>query len=191
MTDAAVSPASLPAAPSKRSWLPLIAVGVVLLLCLAMLAKITGSIERVGPRVPHRYVFQPDFAGKVRILYNVQGAPPLEEKDGHRIVEVPMSGMVETSTPFVYGTAPDQFHRRRADGTVEHLHGNYLKERKLGVIGDANEFFESPSETELWRQEMVRKGMIDAQGNPLLGGTTSTDAADMIHYELLILRDDI
>lgn len=195
MTDA-VTPASpvdsseAPPMP-RRSWMPLVFVGVVLLACLAWLAKISGTVERVGARPVHRYILPVDFTGKIRILYNVPGAPALEEVEGRRVLRIPMSGMLETSTPFLYGSAADEFFRARPDGTLEHLRGNYLGERKLGVIGDKNEYFDSPSETELWRQEMVRRKMVDANGDPLLGGTTSTDPADMIHYEMMIVRENL
>lgn len=192
MTNTLSAPAE-PAAPPipRRSWLPIAAVGIVLLGCFAWLLKIQTTVERMGPRPVHRYVLPTDFAGKIRILYNVPGAPPLEEEDGVRTIRIPMSGMLETSTPFVYGTAADEFHRVRPDGTLEHLRGNLLGERKIGVIGDDNEYFGSPSETAEWRDDMVRRGYVDADGNPLRGGTASTNTADMVHYEMMIVRDDL
>ncbi len=184
----AMAPAS--SAPSKRSWLPLAVVGVTLLTSVAFFFKIQATVEAPGERTPHRYLLPQDFTGKIRILYNVAGAKALPLEEDHLVVDLPLSGMFETSTPFKYGTARDQFFRELEDGTMEHLHGNHLKERKIGVVGDDNEYYDSPSETELWRQEMRRRGWVGQDGGILLGGTESEDPADMIHYELMIVRDD-
>ncbi len=192
MNDSAATAPPIPttAAPAKRSWLPIALSGVALLLSAAYFLVIQENVEDPGVRTPHRYYLPQDFTGKIRILYNVPGAGPLPLEEGHLVVRLPMSGMLETSTPFDYGTARDQFFRALGDGTDEHLHGNHLQERKIGIVGDDNEFFEKRSETELWRQEMRRRGWVGADGEPLLGGTRSDDPAEMIHYEMMIVRDD-
>jgi hypothetical protein len=63
------------------------------------------------------YVVPGNFRGWVRIAYKVKGAPPLQVVDGRYYIDVPQSGIVETSTSFKEGFARDEFcalqHGRR------------------------------------------------------------------------------
>ncbi|MEO0628984.1 MAG: hypothetical protein AAFY91_18450, partial [Bacteroidota bacterium] len=56
------------------------------------------------PQLLNRYYIPNNYVGNVRIAYSVPGAPALEAYDErHRIVPVPRSGLVETSSPANYG----------------------------------------------------------------------------------------
>jgi hypothetical protein len=179
MTTTTDSAAVTPDAPAKHSWLPLLVTGIVLLLCAGIYLRIRAHTEDPGERMPTRFVFAPGVTGNIRINYEIDGAPPLPIVDGHRLVRVPIGGRVDTSSPMLYGTAPDEYFREQPDGTLEPLDIHALALRKNGLAGDKNEFFSSTSEL-LTRDELLAAhGLLGPDGQPQLGPP----------YELLVIRD--
>lgn len=164
--------------PPKFSLVPLSVVLLITLAGIGMLLQIQRSTVDPGERIPNRYIFVPQFSGKVKITYNVPDAPELPVEDGVRIVEVPPSGLLETSSPILYGTAHDEFYRRMMGGGEERLTVQHIKMRKNGITGDRNEFFTSPNELEerdRW-MEMMGFEYDDSEGG--------------LRYELIEIRDD-
>jgi len=175
--EAATRPTGEPL-PVKYSWVPLGIVAVVVVLGSLLLWQTQRGTERMEDRTPSRFVFVPQFTGKVKITYNVPDAPALRVEEGFRIVEVPASGFLETSSPLLYGTARDEFYRRRIDGGQDRLTVQHIRMRKNGITGDRNEYFDTArelDERDLWMQAM---------------GFEYDESEDGLRYELLMVRDD-
>lgn len=56
------------------------------------------------------YLIADGFTGWVTVEYAVKGAPPLPVKDGKRIITVPKSGIVRTSSPQEFGVINLRFY---------------------------------------------------------------------------------
>ena len=51
----------------------------------------------------------------VRLLLNVEGAPPLPIEDGYYLFRIPPSGLLETSSDIEYGWASDEYYYYAGD----------------------------------------------------------------------------
>ncbi len=168
-------------ASSKSSWLPIIAVAFTMLAAWGVFALMQRGVEPAPQRMPTRFVLPQEFSGPVKVYYGFQSAEPLTEEDGYRIVAVPPSGVVLTSSEPLYGQALDQFVRLDAEGNPETLGYHFIRDRKGGLTGDGQEYFLRPEELELRDGELIRWGIINpADGTPKYG----------VPYELFTIRDD-
>jgi hypothetical protein len=70
-----------------------------------------GFVWFIGANAPKRdrYLIPEAYAGWLCVTYSVPGAPPLEIKDGYRLVQFSPSGVVETSTEGMSGKYRDEF----------------------------------------------------------------------------------
>ena len=64
------------------------------------------------------YIIPYDYKGKLRIIYNQKGKPPLEERDGYQVVKFPLSGIVKTSSNARTGKQHDKFFYYTKDGGI-------------------------------------------------------------------------
>lgn len=164
----------------KHSRLPIAVAVLVTLAGLAVVWQVQRATEKPPLREPNKYVLPAGFTGKIKIIYQVEGAPPLEVQDGYRVIDVPPSGQVSTSSEMLYGTAVDLFVRRLPEGGTEELTVMHLGLRKNGLVGDKNEFFESTEELARRDEDFARRGALDAEGRPILDKP----------YEMIIIRDE-
>lgn len=167
--------------PTKFSLLPAGLAVLFTALALVLYVQIMNNTESPGERVPNKYVLPQGFTGKIKVLYEVEDAPPLAMHEGYRVVEIPMSGYTETSSEMLYGTAEDLFVRKTAEGEMEELDIQYLKVRKNGLVGDDNEFYSTAKELENRDRILEQQGRLDENGNPKELGPP---------YELIEIRDD-
>ncbi|KQC06500.1 MAG: hypothetical protein APR54_07150 [Candidatus Cloacimonas sp. SDB] len=56
-----------------------------------------------------RFLIPDKFVGMVSVYYEVQGAEPLKMEDGYRLVVVPNSGIVRTSSEAIGGKLHDEY----------------------------------------------------------------------------------
>ncbi|MEQ8818902.1 MAG: hypothetical protein RLY93_01560 [Sumerlaeia bacterium] len=142
--------------------------------------------DRKPPRrAPMTFVLPAGFSGEIKVLYEVEGAPPLPvDEAGHVLLDIPPSGRLETSSPLEYGqSADDLFLRELTGGGTEELNIGYLKRRVNGLEGDSKEFFHDPEqELPLRRQELEQQGRLDASGNVIKPPARP--------YQIVVVRDD-
>ena len=81
---------------------------VKLLLVIFTIAAITGCIHSSKKR--DRYLIPNDFYGTVYVHYNVQNAEPLKMEDGFRLVIIPHTGIVHTSSEFMEGEGHREYY---------------------------------------------------------------------------------
>ena len=67
----------------------------------------------------NRYLIPLNFHGTVYVYYKVNGAPPLVIEDGYRLVVVPDSGVVHTSTEIMPGKLHDEYLLYSASGRMK------------------------------------------------------------------------
>jgi hypothetical protein len=157
--------------------MPLVAVVLFTALLVTLFVNFGSEDPR---RLPNRYILPEGFTGNIKIIYQVEGAPPLPLVDEHHIHEIPRSGILQTSSRPEYGFAVDEFLRRSADGGHERLNVQWLKRRINGLLGDRNEFFNSPKELVERDRLFAEEGHVDAEGNNILRNP----------YEIIVIRDD-
>jgi len=172
---------STQAAETKTSWVPLIAVVVTVLVLGVLFALMRSGAVEAPPRMPVRYILPPDFAGPVKIYYDMENADPIPVEDGVRIIEIPPSGIVLTSSDPDYGQAVDEFLRATGDGELESLGFHYIRDRKSGMTGDNKEYFLRPEELAQRDTELVRHGVVTQPD-----GLPKYD----VPYVLFTVRDD-
>jgi len=163
---------------TKHSYVPIITAIVCLIVSIGLFFKIQTTAEPPGERIPTRFELATLFTGKIKIIYDYPDAESLVEKDGYRVVSVPLSGQVQTSSPMLYGTAKDVFVRETVDEGWEDLGPHFIKLRKNGVVGDSDEFFEESRELEQ-RDKWLEERGIDV-----------SVPEEAPRYELIIIRDD-
>jgi hypothetical protein len=85
---------------------------------LALAALACAPAPSRGHHVaPTRYDIPAGFTGWVTVEYGVAGAPPLPVEQGTRVITVPASGRVVTSTPQDLGIVHNEFFFVAPDGT--------------------------------------------------------------------------
>lgn len=78
----------------------------ILALCLVWLFVATGC---GGGRRPDRVLVPEGYVGWIKIRYSVADAPPLPIEDGYRLIRIPPSGLLQTSSNPEYGWARDEY----------------------------------------------------------------------------------
>ena len=186
---------SLPTASKKVSIIPWLAVAIVCAVIVAWLAQILQSTEEVPDRTPRKFFLPVQFTGKIKLTYGVEGAEPLAVEDGYKIIDVPLSGIVETSSNQEWGRAVDEFYRElprpNEEGEeYERLSFSHVKVHKSGFVGDENEFYETPEE--LKNRDPERVAYFEENKEELQQKVTDgiTDVG-VPTYELFLIRDDI
>ncbi len=174
-----VSNQSMPAA--KQSWMPLVFTGIVFVIALLLVFKIQFAAVDPGQRTPNKFILPVDFPGKIKITYEVPDAPALNVVDGYRQIVVPVYGMIETSSSLETGYAEDVYMKLQPDGSMTELNSGYIRVHKNGLIGDRDEYFSSAKELEFRDKAMKEAGLVDEDGNNILGNP----------YELIEIRDDL
>lgn len=166
---------------NKRSWVPLIATVLTLGLTLLVIERLQQVAEPAPARTSQRFVLPEGFAGQLRVYYGIAGAPALPVEDGWRVITVPRSGHVETSSPIEYGNGQDLVVRHTADGALETLAPQTVKRRIVGISGDTHEWANHALELNT-RDKLVEAGNWTSQtnGESLIGKP----------YEILYIRDD-
>ncbi|MEP7125619.1 MAG: hypothetical protein ABJE95_32105 [Byssovorax sp.] len=79
---------------------------------LLLLAPLSAGCS--PERKPCKIVFPDGFEGAAAIVWEVRTAPPLPTEGGMLLIEVPSSGIVETSSPLQDGTIKDELWWRKA-----------------------------------------------------------------------------
>ena len=182
LQSAPAEPALAPRYRRKYSWLPLLAMVTTLVLAGVVIWRLQVVSEPAPARTNQRFVLPEGFAGPLRVYYGVAGAPPLAVDDGWRVLNIPRSGLLETSSPIEYGNGQDVVVRQTAAGEVEMLEPkHYVKRRMVGISGDTNEWANHALELNA-REKLIEAGNWKSQatGEPLVGKP----------YEILYIRDD-
>jgi len=185
----------LPTRRQKISIVPWVAVFITCAIIAAWLTKIYDTTSPVPDRSPKKIFLPVSYTGKIKITYGIEEAEPLEKEDGYYIIDVPLSGIVETSTKMEWGRAVDEFYRKlptpdESGKEYERLSFNHIKNHKSGLVGDDQEFFESPEEMDLRDPAVVsfyEENKEEAQQKMTAGESDVGIPA----YELFIIRDDI
>jgi hypothetical protein len=63
-----------------------------------------------------RFLIPEKFTGTVYVYFQVPGAPPLKKEDGYRLIIVPDSGIVKTSSDPIGGKLHDEYWLYSSDG---------------------------------------------------------------------------
>ena len=64
------------------------------------------------------YIIPEGYKGKLVVVFNKKGAPPLKEKEGFHIVKFPPNGYVETSSTMKTEKMNDEFYYYTNNGKV-------------------------------------------------------------------------
>jgi len=88
---------------------------VKLMLVIFAAATIGGCLN--NPK-RDRYLIPHDFVGTVYVHYNVPTAKPLTMEDGYRLVIIPYSGIVHTSSDLMGGKFHDEYWLVNGDKRV-------------------------------------------------------------------------
>lgn len=182
-TPATAARAPMPNAKTiaKHSWLPHILSAVILAGAFLFYLQITSNTVPPPERTPNRYVVPAVFSGNVKIVFGVEGAPELAlDDEGYRVIEIPRTGLLETSTPIEYGHAEDLFLRRLPGGQMQELTPRYISDRKVGRLGDNKEFFRLATELEARDARYREEGLVDENGDNILGNP----------YEIFVVSQD-
>lgn len=165
----------------KHSWLPIVSAVLTLGLTLLLINALQQVAEPAPARTNQRFVLPEGFAGPLRVYYGISGAPALPVEEGWRVITVPRSGHVETSSPIEYGNGQDIVVRHMADGTLETLAPQTVKRRIVGISGDTHEWANHALEINT-RDKLIEAGNWTSQtnGESLVGKP----------YEILFIRDD-
>jgi hypothetical protein len=166
---------------NKHSWWPIVAAFLTLGLTLVVINALQQVAEPAPVRTNQRFVLPEGFAGPLRVYYGITGAPPLPVENGWRVIKVPRSGHVETSSPIEYGNGQDVIVRYRADDTLETLAPQVVKRRVVGISGDTHEWANHALEINT-RDKLIEAGnwISQTNGESLVGKP----------YEILYIRDD-
>lgn len=82
-----------------------------MLFIVLMLAIATGCSSKYNRGTYDLYLIPEGYEGKIKVIYNIKGAPPLKREGKYDIIPVEPSGKYETSTPmYDYGTVIDQYY---------------------------------------------------------------------------------
>lgn len=92
--------------------------GCLALTVLSLLAPCCNT------RTPDTFYIPRGYVGWVRIEHSAAGAPPLEQKDGHRLIRIPSNGRLRTSSPLLGGLADDRYYYVDSAGKLEELEIN-------------------------------------------------------------------
>lgn len=185
----------LPTRRQKVSIIPWVAVFITCAIIAAWLSKIYDTTAPVPERTPKKIFLPVSYTGKIKITYGVDNADPLNKEDGFYIIDVPLSGIVTTSTKMEWGRAVDEFYRElpapnEAGEEYERLSFNHIKNHKSGLVGDDEEFFESPEELKQRDPEVVAtyEEIKDEAQKKMTAGESDIGIPA---YEMFIIRDDI
>ncbi|XEC92474.1 hypothetical protein AB6A23_13760 [Paenibacillus tarimensis] len=76
-----------------------------------ILAICAGCSSQYNRGTYDLYLIPENLEGVIRVVYNVEGAPPLEREGEYDVIPVGEDGMYHTSNPmFDYGTVIDQYY---------------------------------------------------------------------------------
>ena len=93
----------------------------------------------------YRYLIPEKFFGTVYVYFQVSDAPPLNMEDGYRLIIVPDSGIVKTSSDGMWGEHHDEFWLysagKRTRMSPYKLGGGATTERK-NALGQREIFFQ-------------------------------------------------
>jgi hypothetical protein len=99
---------------SGRSFRVSVGVATVMLL-VAAAAWFSISARHATPR-SLRFFIPEGYSGWVRVEFEVPGAPALQSGAGQTALEIPSSGILQTSSPEQYGWARDYYYFRSSSG---------------------------------------------------------------------------
>lgn len=91
---------------------------IAVVAALLMMAAILAACSR---EKRERFVIPDGYAGWVCVSYGVDGAPELPTEDGYRLIVVPWSGVVETSSPGLPGPGYVDEFLYDSDGRRRHV----------------------------------------------------------------------
>lgn len=177
-TGAAVAPRYR----QKQSWVPMAAMALTVVLSLVVIWRLQVVAEPAPVRTNQRFVLPEAFAGPLRVYYGIEGAPPLPVEAGWRVLTIPRSGVLETSSPIEYGNGQDEVVRRTAAGELQTLEPErFVKRRIVGTSGDTNEWANHAL-------ELRSRDLLIEAGN----WKSQTTGASLVGkpYEILYIRDD-
>lgn len=87
-------------------------IGYVMLSLVAFAVILsTGCVSKPNRGTYDLYLIPDNYEGTIRVIYNVEGAPPLERDGKYDIIPVGKDGKYSTSNPmFDYGAVIDQYY---------------------------------------------------------------------------------
>ncbi len=97
-----------------RSFRVFVGLATVVLL-IAAAAWFSISARHATPR-SLRFFIPEGYSGWVRVEFEVPGAPVLQSGAGQTALEIPSSGILQTSSPEQYGWARDYYYFRSSSG---------------------------------------------------------------------------
>lgn len=104
-----------------------------LLVAAAVAAASLTGCELLEKHASPEVIFVPaNYTGWAVVEYSVPGAPPLPVVAGKRVLRVPPSGLLTTSSPMEFGIQHTEFYRVAADGTQRPLE-NVDRNQDIGV----------------------------------------------------------
>lgn len=80
-----------------------------LILAVAVCFSVLLAVACGKQRTPCRYLIPDGYVGWVLIEFDVEGARPLREEDGHLVFEIPPSGRLAIPGEVEYGWARDEY----------------------------------------------------------------------------------
>lgn len=110
-----------------------VALGGLVLVGLLPLGLVYGSMYVWGRAQPETYLVPEGFEGPVFIIFDQAGADPLPIVDGRRIIEVPRSGVVITSSPEAEGWKNPEVFRVTNAGSREPVTTDWSRSDTLAV----------------------------------------------------------
>ena len=106
-------------------------------------------------RSPRHYLIPKNFEGWVTIKYEKPNAPPLPEKEGVVVLEIPASGILETSSPLPYGWSRDDFFWREGTQTTKIPRQVQVGEEPMRQVHDRDETHQRYDEIILGLPEQI------------------------------------
>lgn len=179
--ESAIAPLIATRLGPKHSWVPLVVTLMTLALALLVIWRLQVVADVQPARTNQRFVLPEGFSGALRVYYGIDGAPPLPVENGWRLIEVPRSGIVETSSAIEYGKGLDVIVRRTPEGELATLEPQRVKRRIVGISGDTHEWANHALEIRS-RDLLIQAGNWKSaiNGQSLVGKP----------YEILYIRDD-
>ena len=87
-------------------------------LILLFIAPSAGCVER---RSPSRYLIPTGFVGWIRVEYQVVNRPPLLKEGSFRLLKIPKTGVLKTSTAMESGVGANEFYYVSKDGQRQRI----------------------------------------------------------------------
>ncbi len=85
-------------------------------LALLTAALWLGMSTRNSAQRSCRFMIPDGYTGWIRIEFEVVGAPPLPLEGGQYVIKIPLTGVLQTSSPEQYGWARDHYYYDSAQG---------------------------------------------------------------------------